>query len=108
MAKRDTRKYADRRHYLIAAVHKRRKKIRQMAVEYKGGKCEVCGYKRCLEALELHHVSSNGKEFSISSKGYTRSWKRVREELDKCVLVCANCHRELHAQLAQLPQETEG
>ena len=79
-----------------------------MAVEYKGGKCELCGYSRCTEALELHHVNSNGKDFSISSKGYTRSWKRVKQELDKCALVCSNCHREIHAQIAQLPQETEG
>ena len=105
MAKRDTRTYKDRRQYLIAAVHKRRRKIRQMAVEYKGGRCERCGYDRCIDALEFHHINSSGKDFSISDKGYTRSWDRVKEELDKCALLCANCHRELHAQ-AQLPQET--
>ena len=105
LAKRDTRVYADRRQYLIAAVHKRRKKIRQMAVEYKGGRCEKCGYNSCIDALEFHHKDSSGKDFSISAKGYTRSWTKVEEELDKCVLLCANCHREIHAQ-AQLPAET--
>ena len=105
MAKRDTRTYKDRRQYLIAAVHKRRRKVRQMAVEYKGGRCERCGYDRCIDALEFHHINSSGKDFSISDKGYTRSWDRVKEELDKCALLCANCHRELHAQ-TQLPQET--
>ena len=98
MAKLDTRRYADRRQYLIAAVHKRRKKVRQMAVEYKGGKCQVCGYNRCIEALEFHHSNSSGKDFSVSEKGYTRSWDRVKEELNKCMLLCANCHREFHAQ----------
>ncbi len=104
MAKRDTRTYKDRRQYIIAAVHKRRRKIRQMAIEYKGGRCEVCGYDRCSDALEFHHVDSSKKDFSISSKGYTRSWTKVKEELDKCVLLCANCHRETHVQ-AQLSRE---
>ncbi|MCX5727215.1 MAG: hypothetical protein NT030_08695 [Candidatus Saganbacteria bacterium] len=100
MAKVESRKYSDRRQYLIRAVRARRKKVRQMAIEHKGGKCEICGYDRCVEALEFHHNSSSGKDFGISEKGYTRSWKRVMAELDKCMLICANCHRELHAKLA--------
>ena len=71
-----------------------------MALDYKGGHCEMCGYGKCSEALEFHHISSSKKAFSISNKGYTRSWKRVKEELDKCILLCANCHRELHAKSA--------
>jgi len=71
-----------------------------MSVEYKGGKCEKCGYDRCIDALEFHHNDLSKKDFGISEKGYTRSWKRVMEELDKCIMICANCHRELHAQLA--------
>ena len=100
MAKIEKRKYSDRRQYLIRAVHARRKKIRQMAVEYKGGKCEICGYSRCIDALEFHHNDLAEKRFGISEKGYTRSWKEVMKELDKCIMICANCHRELHAQLA--------
>ena len=100
LAKHDKRRYADRRKYLIAAVRKRRKKIRQMAVEYKGGSCQRCGYNRCIDALEFHHSNSSGKDFSISEKGYTRSWTVVKRELDKCLLLCANCHREVHAQSA--------
>ena len=96
----DSRQYSDRRQYLIRAVHARRKKVRQKAVEYKGGKCEICGYDRCIDALEFHHRDLSNKEFGISAKGYTRSWKKVVEELDKCLLICANCHRGLHAQLA--------
>lgn len=93
----DKRRYSDRRAYLINAVRKRRKKIRQMAVEYKGGACERCGYDRCIDALEFHHRDSSQKDFSISERGYTRSWASVRRELDKCVILCANCHRETHA-----------
>lgn len=96
----DHRKYSDRRQYLIKAVHARRKKVRQMSVDYKGGKCEMCGYDRCTDALEFHHKSLSVKKFGISAKGYTRSWEAVKKELDKCVIVCSNCHRELHAKLA--------
>ena len=102
----DRRRYADRRTYLIDAVRKRRRKVRLMAVEYKGGRCSRCGYDACVDALEFHHLDASRKDFAISEQGYTRSWKRVREELDKCILVCANCHRELHAS-TQLPRESE-
>ena len=101
----ERRSYADRRNYLITAVRKRRKAIRQKALEYKGARCQRCGYNRCMEALEFHHLDSSLKDFGISSKGYTRSWAKIREELDKCMLLCANCHREIHSEL-QLPQET--
>ena len=97
---KDKRRYKDRSEYLIKAVYARRKKVRAMAVEYKGGKCENCGYNRCLDAIEFHHKDPTQKDFSISSKGHTRSWIRVKEELDKCMILCANCHRELHAKLA--------
>jgi len=95
------RTYKDRREYLIKAVRQRRKKVRQMAVEYKGGRCQNCGYARCAEALEFHHIENSAKDFGISARGYTRSWLKIRQELDKCILLCANCHRELHAGLKQ-------
>jgi 5-methylcytosine-specific restriction endonuclease McrA len=93
----DARTYSDRREYLIKAVKKRRKHIRQQAIAALGGKCQKCGYATCLDALEFHHVDESCKDFGISSKGYTRSWDCVKRELDKCTLLCANCHRELHA-----------
>lgn len=71
-----------------------------MAVELKGGRCEQCGYNRCIEALEFHHIDSQEKDFNISQRGYTRSWDRVVKELGKCIMLCANCHRELHASSA--------
>lgn len=78
-----------------------------MAVAHKGNRCERCGYDDCLEALEFHHADPSKKDFSISSKGYTRSWKRVQLELDKCVMLCANCHREVHTKLAALNGNVE-
>ena len=67
-----------------------------MAIEYKGGKCENCGYDNCRKAFEFHHIDPTTKEFTISA-GHTRSWDRMKKEIDKCVLLCANCHREVHA-----------
>lgn len=99
---KDKRTYSDRRKYLIQAVKKRRKMIRLKAVEYLGGCCELCGYSKCLDALEFHHRDPSEKDFSISSRGHSRSWERVKKELNKCSLVCANCHREIHARM-QLP-----
>ena len=95
----DRRRYSDRREYLIKAVQKRRKKIRELSREFLGGRCARCGYSRCVDALEIHHLESSEKDFGISAKGYTRSWKKVRAELEKCELLCANCHREVHAKL---------
>jgi len=74
-----------------------------MAIEYKGGKCSICGYCKCIEALEFHHIDANNKDFSISNKGYTRSWEKVKKEIDKCLFLCANCHREIYAQLKVQP-----
>jgi len=100
----EKRKYADRKKYLIQAVAKRRRKIKLMAIEYKGGRCQICGYNKYPGALDLHHVSGE-KSFGIGDKGYTRSWEKTKQELDKCILVCANCHREIEAGVTQLSKE---
>ena len=81
----------------IDSVQKRRYLIKELAVEYKGNKCEICGYNKCIDALEFHHLDPTQKDFGISQKGYTRSWEKVKKELDKCVMVCSNCHKEIHA-----------
>ena len=99
----ERRRYKDRAEYLKLAVIKRRKKIKQLLVEYKGGKCEICGYSRSSAALELHHLDAKKKLFGISGQGLTRAWYRVKAEADKCIMICANCHRELHAGVVQLP-----
>ena len=103
----DKRKYADRREELIKAVAKRRRKIKLMAIEYKGGKCQICNYNKYPGGLDLHHLDPKTKSFGIGDKGYTRAWETVKVELDKCILVCANCHRELEAGITQLPWETK-
>lgn len=89
---------------VVDAVQKRREKIKLMAIEYKGGKCQntLCGYNKCVAALEFHHVIKEDKEFSISYNGHSRSWESVKKELDKCLLLCCNCHREVHAGLLDI------
>lgn len=78
------------------SVNKRRVGLKQKCVDYKGGKCVVCGYNKCNEALDFHHIDESTKEFAISGS-HARSWEKIRAELDKCALLCANCHREVHA-----------
>lgn len=98
----DRRTYSDRAEYFKRAVTKRRKAVKQKVVEYKGCVCSLCGYARCVDALDLHHIDATTKEFGISSGGLTRSWEKVRTEADKCILVCANCHREIHAGMVEV------
>jgi 5-methylcytosine-specific restriction endonuclease McrA len=100
----DTRTYADRAEYLKKAVADRRRKIREMALEYGGGKCIICGYNRCRRAMVFHHLDPTKKDFGLSAEGLTRSWEKTRAELDKCVLLCANCHSEVHDGITQLPE----
>jgi predicted HNH restriction endonuclease len=101
---KDNRKYTDRKEYLKKAVTKRRKDLRQLSIKYKGGVCKLCGYNKCLEALEFHHYR-NKKNFGISQKGYTRGWNSIKKELDLCILLCANCHREVENGVTQLSRE---
>lgn len=95
----EKRTYRDRAEYLIKAVAKRRQKLKELAVEKKGGKCVFCGYNRYVGALDFHHLE--GKDFGLSKDGITRAWSKIETELEKCVLVCSNCHREIHAGLLQ-------
>jgi len=88
---------------MIMAVTRRRKKLREMAREYKGGMCIICGYNKCQRALSFHHLNPKNKDFDLSSRGLTRSWERIKKEIDKCVLLCANCHMEIHDGITQLP-----
>lgn len=83
----------------VIAVQKRRKKIKELAIEYKGGCCEKCGYNKYNEVLEFHHLDPTKKDFGIASDGHCKSWEKVKKELDKCIMVCANCHREIHVEL---------
>ncbi len=105
MPSKEKRTYADRAEYLKKAVVKRRKLLMTKSIEYKGGVCVICGYKKSSRALNFHHIDPSKKSFGISARGVTRAWIKVQKELDKCVLLCANCHAEVHDGVTQLPIE---
>ncbi len=71
----------------------RRLQLKERAIALLGGKCVICGYDKCPAAFDFHHMDPTQKDFVISSK---MSWEAIVEELKKCVLVCANCHREIN------------
>ena len=60
-----------------------------------GGECIKCGYNKNISALEFHHLNSKDKDFHFGSTN-TTNIDKIRQELSKCILVCANCHREIH------------
>jgi IS30 family transposase len=76
------------------AVIEWRKRTKIKLVEYKGGKCQLCDYNKSLNALHFHHLDPSEKDFSISGKSL--SFDKLKSEVDKCVLVCSNCHSEIH------------
>ena len=70
---------------------------KKKAIEYKGGKCVKCSYNKYYGALEFHHLDPNEKDMDWDKMRKT-SWEKIKKELDKCVLLCSNCHREEHHQ----------
>jgi hypothetical protein len=82
---------------------------KQNIVNLFGGNCCICGYNKCLAALSFHHKDPKQKDFDISKKAFTNkiTFSCIRE-LEKCILICANCHFETHAgmhkeKIEQLP-----
>lgn len=70
-----------------------------------GGKCVICGYNKCLDALDLHHINNSEKDFNLGVvTSNPISWPRIVAELKKCVLLCSNHHREIHKGLVQLAE----
>ena len=74
--------------------YRRRRKLN--LVKVCGGACNLCGYSKIPGALEFHHIDESQKEFSIASDGTCRDIERDLAEVRKTILVCANCHREIH------------
>jgi transposase len=87
------------------AVMRRRRAVRARIIQEAGGRCMVCGYDTYLGALQFHHLDPAQKAFGLSSRGFTRSLQRMREEAKKCVLLCANCHAEVEGGVRALSLE---
>jgi hypothetical protein len=81
---------------------KQNQRNRAVVVQTLGGRCSICGYARCEAALELHHRDPSGKDPKYRATKNS-SIDVMLAEARKCVLVCSNCHRELHSGIASLP-----
>ena len=73
-----------------------RRKMKEQAVQIKGGKCEKCGYNKCIGALQFHHRNPKEKSFGLGQNESIHSWQDYLNEVMKCDLLCANCHAETH------------
>lgn len=73
-----------------------RRRLKQKLIDYKGGKCYNCGYNKNIQgAYDFHHVNPKDKKFTISTYKIV-DFKKLKKEVDKCILVCKNCHAEIH------------
>lgn len=86
-----------------AEAHGRQIELKKRCLEYKGGECQICGYNKCLGALHFHHRNQDDKNFTISHLVRHNSFEKIKIELDKCDLICANCHAEQHEKLNGTP-----
>lgn len=86
------------------AVKRWRKNTKRRLLEAMGGKCIICNYSRCDAALDFHHKDPEEKDFSLgAARASIKNWKQLVEEVKKCVILCAICHREYHEGLVKIP-----
>jgi predicted HNH restriction endonuclease len=90
----DKRYYEKNKEKVYARKMERRKKLKKEIIEMFGGKCSKCGYNKCIDALDFHHEGN--KEESVSRLIKNNSREKILKEAKKCILLCANCHREVH------------
>lgn len=64
--------------------------------------CKLCGEDES-SCLDFHHLDPTKKEYSISSAPRHKSFKKIMEEIEKCIVLCSNCHRKVHAGVIVLP-----
>ena len=76
-------------------TYQRKLQRKKDLVAYKGGVCMRCGFNKFVEALCFHHRNPSLKKFTIN-QNYNRAWIKLLEEVDKCDLLCLNCHAEIH------------
>jgi hypothetical protein len=92
----------------------RQRNMKKTMIEYKGGRCQNpnCstpgGYNRSINGLDFHHIDPAKKEFDLSQMRLSKMNEKIKDELDKCLLLCANCHREVHEEIVLERQKNEG
>ena len=87
----------------VDAVTARRRRVKELLVAEAGGCCQICGYRRYAGALQFHHVDPAQKHFAFGRRGLAMSIDSFRDELRKCVLLCANCHAEVEGGITDVP-----
>ncbi len=98
---KQSKKVIDRRYYennkekVYQRKMNRRIRLKEESINFLGGKCKNCGYDKCLAALEFHHPKDD-KEGNVGEFLKNESRQKLLKEVEKCILLCANCHRELH------------
>lgn len=86
-------------------VKKWRQLTKKRMIDAMGGCCQICGYNKSFIALEFHHIIPSQKEFGLSSMRVSiKSWDKIILELKKCILLCSNCHKEIHNGDIVLPE----
>lgn len=104
-SRRRSSEYRKKNPKKVARAQKESRVKRQKIVNnYKKGGCVVCGYNKCSEALDLHHLDGSTKTETVANLVFSRGIEALEEELKKCVVLCANCHREHHAGVLDLSQ----
>lgn len=81
-----------------AFARKRKRDIKKRCVDFLGGRCITCGYNKSLRALTFHHRDPSKKDYTVSQI-QDWGWGKIEKELEKCDLLCFNCHMELHDKL---------
>lgn len=90
------------------AVQSWRKRTKERLVEAFGSKCAICSYCKSIEALQFHHLDPSQKDFGLSaSVANIKSWDSIIAEARKCIMVCANCHSEIHAGITAIPDNAQ-
>lgn len=90
--------------YSSEKVKQWRKNTKERMVTAMGGCCQICGYNRSTNALEFHHLDPTVKERGFGDlRANNRKWSLLVEELRKCVMLCSNCHKEVHDGTSVLP-----
>lgn len=100
----DGRGYYRCRRCRARSVARRRRRVKEILVEEAGGACRLCGYDRSMRALHFHHLDPSSKRIEINARGTGIAIEKLRAEAKKCILLCANCHAEIEAGIATLPE----
>lgn len=90
-------KTQNNKHQNYIAQQKRGRDRKLELIKMFGSKCIVCGYNKNYSALCFHHQEPDKKDFQLDLRKLSNSkWEKILEEVNKCILLCHNCHSELH------------